>query len=67
MVSDHRRLAHGLHELAQQRSGAFLGDVGKGNHELIASQPRDRVAGPDGRLNPARDLGEEAIACLVAE
>ena len=53
-LGDHGRLAR-------------VADVVEQDRELVAAEPGDGVAGPQGRLQPARDGDQQPVADVVAE
>ena len=56
-----------LDTLGDHRRLAGVADVVEQDRELVAAEPGDGVAGPQGRLQPARDGDQQAVADVVAE
>ena len=72
---DHRRLRAEQHRPCERRTDAFSGSQGVGgahhvadeDHELVASQSGDGVAGPDDLGEAAPSLPEQVVAGTVAQ
>ena len=68
MVGDAERFCErGLQSLGDGADVLGAGEVLGQHRELVAAQPRQRVAGSELRLQPLRDRDQEAVADHVAE
>ena len=56
-----------LHETGRERDGLLLVASGKDHGELLAADPADDVAGPDGGAQMVGELGQHVVADRVAE
>ena len=62
-----RRLEGGDDPLGHARGRALVGNPIEQDDELVAAEPRDRVAGPQRGLQPRRDLHQQLVAGGVPE